>query len=62
MAAEKARTLAAAIAESPVIWNGESHSVTVSFGFYTFTGDENVGEALARADQAMYAHKQTVRS
>ncbi len=60
-AEEKARALAATIADTPLVWSDETHPISVSFGIYTFTGEENVGEALDRTDQAMYAHKQAQR-
>lgn len=62
LAQEKAVMLAAAIGNTPYIWNGNSLDLSVAFGPYTFSGAENAGEALDRADQAMYAHKQTHNS
>ncbi len=57
-AAEKAAGLAALIIRSPAEWNGVSLRLSVSYGMFTFSGGENAGEALARADRAMYAQKQ----
>ena len=34
-------------------------SLSVSYGVYSFTGTEDAGEALQRADQAMYEQKQS---
>ncbi len=62
LAQEKAAALAAAIENMPYGWNGHSLELSVAFGPYTFSGGENAGEALDRADQAMYAHKQTRNS
>ncbi len=59
LAQEKAVSLAAAIEGRPFAWNGHSLTLSVAFGLYTFSGSENAGEALDRADQAMYAHKNT---
>ena len=53
----KAQSLAQAIQTAPVKWNGEPLDIKVSYGIYTYAGDEAVEEALDRADKAMYAHK-----
>ena len=57
-AAEKAASLTAAIEGQPLDWEGHRLRLSVSWGAYTFDGKENAGEALDRADRAMYAHKQ----
>ncbi len=62
LAQEKSVSLAAAIENTPYSWNGNALDLSVAFGPYTFSGSENAGEALDRADQAMYAHKQTHNS
>ena len=62
VAAEKAASLAHAIATQPLDWDGHSLQLTASYGAYAFTGDINAGEALERADQAMYAQRQVKRT
>ena len=57
-AAEKATSLSAMIAATPFEWEGNKLSLSVSYGAYSFSGKEDAGEALQRADQAMYANKQ----
>lgn len=57
-AAEKAAQLALAIETTPLIWENQGLKVRTSYGAYTFSGKENAGEALRRADHAMYMHKQ----
>ena len=57
-ALEKASSLSALIENTPFEWEGNSLSLSVSFGAYSFSGGEDAGEALQRADQAMYAQKQ----
>ena len=57
-AIEKADSLATAIAGDPLDWNGHVLDISVAYGTYTATGNENAGEALEKADKAMYAHKQ----
>ncbi|MEE8334419.1 MAG: GGDEF domain-containing protein [Alphaproteobacteria bacterium] len=58
-AEEKARSLAAKIANQPLDWNGTEIPIEVSFGTYTFRGGDTAGDALAAADRAMYLDKQT---
>lgn len=60
-AAEKAAALAHAIETQPLIWEGHELRVGASYGAYTFAGGVNAGEALERADQAMYAQRQDRR-
>jgi diguanylate cyclase (GGDEF)-like protein len=61
VAAEKAASLARAIETQPLNWEGNALRLTASFGAYAFSGDVNAGEALERADQAMYAQRQVKR-
>jgi len=58
VAAEKAASLSALIAGTPVDWAGTPLVLSVSYGVYSFTGTEDAGAALQRADQAMYEQKQ----
>jgi GGDEF domain-containing protein len=45
------------ISTTPLNWEGTAISVSVSYGLYSFSGTEDAGEALQRADQAMYEQK-----
>ena len=56
---EKAAFLADAIEKAPFVWQGNSITLTVSVGAYTFRGGEKPGDALDAADRAMYERKQT---
>ena len=62
VAAEKATALARAIETQPLNWEGHDLQLAASFGAYTFSGDVNAGEALERADQAMYAQRNGKRA
>jgi diguanylate cyclase (GGDEF)-like protein len=61
-AAEKAAALAKAIETEPLSWDGHNLQLAASYGAYTFSGGVNAGEALERADQAMYAQRQIDRA
>jgi len=41
------------------VWEGHNIAIGVAYGIYSFSGQENAGEALARADKAMYRDKQS---
>ena len=58
---EKASMLAKAIAAAPLVWEGHEIPLSVAYGFYCFKPGEDVGAALAHADKAMYANKQSSR-
>jgi len=58
----KALSLAAAIEEHPVTFEGGDLDVRVAFGVHTFSGAEQVDEALHAADRAMYKRKRMPRS
>ena len=59
VAAEKAASLSALIGATPLDWEGTAIKLSVSYGVYSFSGTEDAVEALQRADQAMYAQKQS---
>jgi len=61
-AQEKASHLVSAIEGSPLKVGDLTPPMHAAYGLYTFTGGENVGEALERADKAMYARKQKLAS
>lgn len=56
-AAEKAAQLASAIANAEFDYEGHKIPLRVSYGAYSFSGGDNAGEALRRADAAMYENK-----
>jgi diguanylate cyclase (GGDEF)-like protein len=58
VAAQKAASLSALISTTPLDWEGTAINLSVSYGVYSFSGTEDAGEALQRADQAMYEQKQ----
>jgi diguanylate cyclase (GGDEF)-like protein len=45
----------------PLIVNGETIHVTISFGVHTVTSRDDAASALAMADKAMYTHKMKER-
>ena len=53
----KAAALAAAVSATPIIFDSQSVVLGVTYGTYTFTGQEDPGQAIAAADEAMYARK-----
>jgi diguanylate cyclase (GGDEF)-like protein len=57
LAEQKAAQLAAAVAATPLVWQGQAIPLGVSFGVYSFRGGENAGDALDAADRAMYQAK-----
>lgn len=56
---EKAKQLADSIESSPLHFGGEEVQVTVTWGLYTFSGQDDASGALAAADEAMYARKRS---
>ena len=56
-AAAKARSLETAVTEATVEWVGGTLSVGASIGFAMLGPSDELADALARADQAMYARK-----
>ncbi|MGH6872581.1 MAG: GGDEF domain-containing protein, partial [Rhizomicrobium sp.] len=53
----KAAALAATLQASPPMWRGKALQVAFSYGAFELIGGENADNAMARADEAMYAHK-----
>ncbi|MGE0747494.1 MAG: GGDEF domain-containing protein [Rhodospirillales bacterium] len=60
-ARDKAAALAEAVAARPLDWEGHPIPLALAWGVYTFHGGEDARDALARADQEMYARKQESR-
>ena len=61
-ALKKADRLAATLQASPVQWNGNTIPVSFAYGAFELKSGDNPDVAIARADQAMYAHKKAQRS
>jgi diguanylate cyclase (GGDEF)-like protein len=61
-ALHKAASLAVAITERPLLWQGGEIALSASYGTHSFHGTEDVGAALAAADRAMYLRKKEQRS
>ena len=59
---EKAASLARTIELHPLVWEGAPIRLSAAFGAYCFDGHEDVGDAIAAADQAMYRAKQARRA
>lgn len=57
MAHKKAEALADALLSTPARWNEEAIPVKFSYGAFEVVPGENADTAIARADAAMYAHK-----
>lgn len=53
----KAETLAADLREAPAMFEDVVLAIEASFGVYAFAPDEKAADIMARADEAMYAHK-----
>jgi diguanylate cyclase (GGDEF)-like protein len=53
----KAAALAAAIARTPLDWDGEAVPVSAAYGVHAFCGDDNPQHAIETADRAMYLQK-----
>ncbi len=48
--------------QSPAIWQGQPIPVAFSYGTFELVPGENADSAIARADEAMYAHKKGRRA
>jgi diguanylate cyclase (GGDEF)-like protein len=57
LAEAKAAQLAEVVRERPLSWQGRSLSLNIAYGVHCFAGNDNAGDALEAADQAMYARK-----
>jgi diguanylate cyclase (GGDEF)-like protein len=60
-ARRKAKSLAAAIKNSPCVHEDVAHHLSASIGVHLVARTEDAEAALARADEAMYANKKAVR-
>lgn len=57
----KADQLAEQVRTSPAIWNGEPIPLSFAYGAFELRPDDDPETAMARADEAMYAHKRGTR-
>ena len=57
VAEAKAVQLAEAVRQRPLSWQGRNLSLEIAYGVHCFAGNDNAGDALEAADQAMYARK-----
>jgi diguanylate cyclase (GGDEF)-like protein len=58
-AAMKADQLAEKLRATPAVWNGQPIPMGFSYGAFELSSGENADTAIARADEAMYAHKRS---
>lgn len=54
---KKADQLAEKLQSNPTMWQGKAIPVRFSYGAFELRGDDTADLAIARADEAMYAHK-----
>jgi diguanylate cyclase (GGDEF)-like protein len=58
---KKAASLADMLAASPARWSGRTIAVGFSYGAFELAPGQSADNAMARADEAMYAHKKAAR-
>jgi diguanylate cyclase (GGDEF)-like protein len=58
---KKADLLAEKVHQSPTIWNGNAIPLSFAYGAFEMKAGDDADTAIARADEAMYAHKRAVR-
>jgi diguanylate cyclase (GGDEF)-like protein len=58
LAEAKAAQLADAVRQRPLVWQSRALPLQIAYGVHSFVGNDNAGDALDAADQAMYARKQ----
>jgi diguanylate cyclase (GGDEF)-like protein len=57
LAEAKAAQLAEAVRQRPLAWQGRTLPLDIAYGVHCFAGNDNAGDALEAADQAMYTRK-----
>jgi diguanylate cyclase (GGDEF)-like protein len=57
LAEAKAAQLADAVRQRPLSWQGRTLPLDIAYGVHCFAGNDNAGDALEAADQAMYTRK-----
>jgi diguanylate cyclase (GGDEF)-like protein len=58
---KKADVLAEKLRAAPTIWNSKSIQLSFAYGAFELKAGDDADQAMARADEAMYAHKRSVR-
>ncbi|MEJ0043905.1 MAG: GGDEF domain-containing protein [Rhizomicrobium sp.] len=58
---KKADILAERLRASPTEWNGQSIPISFAYGAFELKAGDDADMAMARADEAMYAHKRSAR-
>jgi diguanylate cyclase (GGDEF)-like protein len=58
---KKADILAEKLKNSPTVWQGKPIPIAFSYGAFELKGEDSADLAMARADEAMYAHKRNGR-
>ncbi len=58
---KKADLLAEKLRAAPTRWNGSSIAVSFAYGAFELKAGDDADLAMARADEAMYAHKRSAR-
>lgn len=58
LAEAKAAQLSDAVRQRPLVWQGRNLTLQIAYGVHCFAGNDNAGDAIDAADQAMYARKQ----
>ena len=58
---KKADLLAEQVHRSPTIWNGHAIPLSFAYGAFEMKAGGDADTAIARADEAMYAHKRRAR-
>jgi len=61
-AGAKATTLAQTLEDKPLSWQGRSIPIEFSFGTFELSASDSADIAIARADEAMYAHKRATNA
>jgi diguanylate cyclase (GGDEF)-like protein len=57
----KAQSLADALNDAPANWQSKKIPIGFSFGAFELSSSDSADLAIARADEAMYAHKRSLR-
>lgn len=57
----KADVLAEKLRSAPALWNGQQIPVSFAYGAFELKAGDHAEAAMARADEAMYAHKRSSR-
>ena len=58
---KKADILAERLRAAPTQWNGQTIPISFAYGAFELKAGDDADQAMARADEAMYAHKRSAR-